>query len=1598
MEKKKRQLLEHTFQTFMEVGMGNLNYDILTDITSKDFVGFGTAIDEKLFGLAAVQKLIQRQIEQGKGLEISFETDTLDIHFSQDENTAIYTNDVVIQIVTGSDTIEMYVRVSMVLEYMEDKWKVVHFHTSKPEQVQSEKDTWGLETWKERAEMLEKEVAERTEDLVLKNRELEIEAALERVRTRALAMNSSEELPEVALELRKQMGILGQLDLEVCVIHLYEEDENYFESWGAMRAPGEEGKIFQGLAKFPNSGIAIVDEMMAHYHAGDKDYILINEGEKAQEWFQVLKKYAPEIYRVLSKTFELTPKDQLKAYWAMADFEGGSLGMVTYAIPDPDALKLLRQSANVFQLAHRRYRDLQKAEAQAREARIEAALERTRTKSMLMKHSDELNEISKVFHEQLLDLGIDSEFSFVWLPDEEKVEHLFWATWQNKKNGKAEIHSKSIAYPMDLSEPTTLTCLADWKSGVSIHEHFVPPAEIKNFFVSWEELLRGSEKLRSQNFPDGIYYTEAFMKYGCFGIDIRRPLSEKEKTILNRFAIEFERAYTRFLDLQKAEEQTKEAQIEAALERVRAQTMAMHNSEDVGKCIVKMFGELTSLGVHEGTRFGIGILNHDNENNQLWTAKKEEEEVKIHIGHLDMTSHPLLKSARKAWKDQIPLHKYILEGEDLQNYYKMLNKAPDYKIKIPLALLPEKEFHYGFIFEHGFFYAFSPKEFGPDLIAIIHRFSTQFSQTYRRYLDLVKAEAQAREAQIEAALERVRSRTMGMQHSVELPEVANLMFLEIQSLGIPAWSCGYCILLEDRRSSTCIMSSEGTLQKPFLLPHHGEDSFEEWDKFVQGKDSFFVQELGGESLQSHYRFMKSLPQLTPVFQDLENAGLSLPTYQINHLCKFGQGFLLFITYEKVPETHNIFKRFTKVFDQTYTRFLDLQKAEAQAREAKIEAALERVRSHSMGMQNSGDFGNVTTEMFNQLRNFGADLFATGIVFCDKHEGHVEQWHSIPGGGMLSPMIVPIDLDYIHQYRYDQWKAGKELFSVEIPEDFIEQHFEDIFKLPSAQITLKDLESRNAPMPKTPPWEIDYGASFKNGYILISSLRHFENTDILPRFAKVFEQAYTRFLDLQVAEAQAREAQIEAALERVRSRTLAMQNSDELAETAVVVFKQLIDLGIEPNRLYFGIITDNSGDIEFWATDEDGSKISSKFTGNKNNNPSLRKMYDAWLAKEKTLTLDMRGAELEEYFNYLGNELHVPFRKGLLQKRRVQTMSFFSKGFIGMASPDEQPGESMEILERFAHAFNLTFTRFNDLKVAEANALQAEQDLIAIKEAKQKAERALTELKSAQAQLIQAEKMASLGELTAGIAHEIQNPLNFVNNFSEVSTELIDEVEEERNKKREERDEALVSELMADLKENLKKINFHGKRAGEIVKGMLQHSRASTGEKELTDLNVLADEYLRLAYHGLRAKDKNFNAHIESDFEADLPKMKVVAQDIGRVLLNLITNAFYAVNEKKKKGETNYEPKVSVSTKKEGNKILIRVKDNGDGIPEALKEKIFQPFFTTKPTGSGTGLGLSLSYDIAKAHGGELKVESRPAEKNDKNIKETVFSLCLPLEN
>jgi len=454
----------------------------------------------------------------------------------------------------------------------------------------------------------------------------------------------------------------------------------------------------------------------------------------------------------------------------------------------------------------------------------------------------------------------------------------------------------------------------------------------------------------------------------------------------------------------------------------------------------------------------------------------------------------------------------------------------------------------------------------------------------------------------------------------------------------------------------------------------------------------------------------------------------------------------------------------------------------------------------------------------------------------------------------------------------------------------------------------------------------------------------------------------------------RDLSIEAALERVRHEIANMRTKDDLLRITPLIWKELKTIGIPFFRCGVFIIEEEQQIIQSYLSSPDGTSLGvfnlhfkeDEIAGHLVENWEKETVYQEHWDKNKFIawmnSMAKKG-HIKNTSTYQGAatppeslDLHfIPFKQGML--------------YVGNTYP--LSAEVLHQVKSLAEAFSIAYSRYEDFKKLE--------------DAKNQMEKTLGELRSTQSQLIQSEKMASLGELTAGIAHEIQNPLNFVNNFSELSIELIQEMNEELTKGNTKE----VIEISTDLVQNLDKISHHGQRASSIVKAMLEHSRSGDREKILTDINSLADEYLRLAFHGLRAKDKSFNAEFNAILDENLPKIHVIPQDICRVFLNIINNAFYEVAKKAKEGIEGYSPSVTVSTKKLKNQVEIRIKDNGNGITPDVLDKIFQPFYTTKPTGQGTGLGLSLSYDIIiKGHSGELKIDTKVGEG-------TEFIILLP---
>ena len=1214
-------------------------------------------------------------------------------------------------------------------------------------------------------------------------------------------------------------------------------------------------------------------------------------------------------------------------------------------------------------------------EAQNRELEIEKALEKVRSSALAMKQPADMLDVCRIISEQLTVLKLnDIRNVQTAIFDEPK------AIYQNYEYYR--LHDRALITRVDYTNHPVQVAFANQmlKGQGEFFTTSLDGAKLKE----WIE-----HQKTTPQFVDSFLSGASSLNYYwyslgpiAFGISTYTPLNEESLQIVKRFRNVFELSYRRFLDIELAIAQAREAKIETALERVRARTMAMQKSDELPETSRVLFQQMKELG-EPAEQLSIGVVREEEKIVEISATLHGDVLQKI-FWH--STDEPyVMNKIYNGWKAQQKTLVIELKGKELNAYNKYRNELTGSEM-FPTDLSNEnRRIIYVAFFSRGVLALGTNEPRPQESLQLLERFASVFDLTYTRFNDLKQAEAQAREAKIEVALERVRSKAMAMHKSEDLNPAVATVFEELEKLNLGMLRCGIGILNKENRSVDAWITSKSdqgtTVQisgdEPMDIHPLLQGAFDAW---IKQQDFSYV--LQGEDMIRYYKATGlgnvRLPESQLILSEDE---LKQQHY---HLATFQAGGLFAFRETEFPEeAKKVMKRFANVFDLTYKRFLDLQKAEAQAREAKIESALERVRSRTMAMHNSQDVADTVATMFDELVKLGIKTLRCGIGIMQEKE-QMEVWTAKPDStGKADLVIGRLDMSRHALLRgaYKGWKNKDEGFSYELKGDDLADYFNVINNHPDYPVKYE--------ISSLPSRIFHHDFYFPQGTLFVFSLEQLtaETSQVFKRFSGVFGQTYRRYLDLKNAEAQAREAQIETGLERVRSRTLAMQSSDELAETAAVVFRQLIGLGIEPNRLYIAIIKDESGDLEFWITDEDGNKVSTQYIVNVNRNISIKKMYEGWKAKKKAITIDMQGKELEDWLSYWNKEFHIPFKQGPQQKRRVQNIAYFAKGFIAIASPDDQPGETVSLLERFASVFNLTFTRFNDLKLAEAQAEQAHLDLIKLQTEKKRAEDALAELKTTQAQLIQSEKMASLGELTAGIAHEIQNPLNFVNNFSEVSSELLDEMKIELDKE----DAGEAKAIANDVKQNLEKILLHGKRADAIVKGMLQHSRTSSGQKELTDINLLADEYLRLAYHGLRAKDKSFNAKFETDLDETIEKMNVVPQEIGRVILNLINNAFYAVSEKKKSvfteapADKQYEPAVTVSTKKLGDKISVRIRDNGDGIPQKVLDKIFQPFFTTKPTGQGTGLGLSLSYDIIKAHGGKIMVETKEGEGTEFSI-------------
>jgi signal transduction histidine kinase len=868
----------------------------------------------------------------------------------------------------------------------------------------------------------------------------------------------------------------------------------------------------------------------------------------------------------------------------------------------------------------------------------------------------------------------------------------------------------------------------------------------------------------------------------------------------------------------------------------------------------------------------------------------------------------------------------------------------------------------------------------------------------------IELEHKTRELEIESALERVRTAAMAMQKPDDLMDVCQIISEQLENLDVDNIRNTQLAIIDEARKNYANYQYFNAYSKRVFEETNFEDnraSNAMVTEMQKSANSFFIGSIQGEELQEFREWRKKDDQYPDPLLDEANA-LHYYFYSI------GKGGLGLTTYQEISEESlKIFKRFHKIFTLAYRRFLDIQQAEAQAREAQVELALERIRAMVANMQNSEELLGIMVKMRAEFVSLGheahyfwhmkwmpdkylkamtsGDGTQIGMVMELPRKIHGEipslaAWEKSDEPTVVHVMDVKATLDYVHKMVH--WGDFK-LVDPNMPTE------QDIHHIGGLTYV----------MARTLHGEI--------GYSLPGMEPHPPEEDlaILVRFAAVFDLAYRRFEDLKNAEARTKEALKQASLDRVRAQVATMRKPDDLKSITPLIWMELNTLQVPFFRCGVFIINEKEENVHVYLTTPDGKPLA-----------ALHLAFDFSDLTKNTIASWQENKVYQEHWN---REEFIAWTHEMMKLHQVNTpeeyqgdaqppvslhLHFipFAQGMLYVGNTKELEEEKIQLVRSLADAFSYAYARY--------------EDFIVLEDAKQRIEKALNDLKATQSQLVHAEKMASLGELTAGIAHEIQNPLNFVNNFSEVSIELMEELAQEsalsslsRRAKRI-RDQQSAGEIMVDIRQNLEKINHHGKRASGIVKSMLEHSRAGSGDKVPTDINTLADEYLRLSYHGLRAKDKSFSADFKLEADADLPNVNVVPQDIGRVLLNLINNAFYAVSAKAlATADNSYKPTVIVKINRQStidnrqstmnqppsgglgvNWIEIRITDNGNGIPDDIKEKIFQPFFTTKPTGEGTGLGLSMSYDIiTKGHGGELKVETKEGEG-------TEFIILIPL--
>ena len=1142
-------------------------------------------------------------------------------------------------------------------------------------------------------------------------RESQIQLALERVRARTMAMQHSDELKGAATLLFQQAKSLG-VPAYSCGYNIWEENEKEFTSWMSTQDGNDINAVFNvPLTEDPNF-IRFAESRQN----GEAFFVLELRGKRMQEHYQYLKTipaFKAYFDYAISAGFAL-PETQIHH---LANFSHGNLLFITLE-PCPEFHDVFKRFAAVFDQTYTRFLDLQKAEAQGREAQIQLALERVRARTMAMQHSDELSETVYILFQQFKQLGENPDQATIGIINEEERVIEYWVTMYGNQLNRV--------FKFSIDEPhVTQKIYNAWKKQEKSLVIDLSGQELREFSI-YRESMGGAKSNEAET--RRIINVAIFSK-GLINVQSNEYRSKESINLLERFAAVFEQTYTRFLDLQKAEAQARESQIQLALERVRARTMAMHQSDELREVVYVLYDQLMQLGFRHGAT-NIVLIKADTGDTQWWFTGfgRDEFPDSYFVNYFD---HPAFNEMLQRWKSKEKFARILVSGESKVKFDKNFLFESDFKrapeeIKLKMASLESVEFSLAYM-KYGAI-NLGPEAISDEQAKVLQRFATVFEQTYTRFLDLQKSEAQARESQIQLALERVRARTMAMQRSEELSDAATVLFQQVIALGVPLWTCGFGLWeLGDTVFTWYPGSPDGGILPPCRIPLTEHPVFISFDESRRRGDELFVYEKEGEFQKGHYQYMLSVPGgLGKMMQGILDAGIEFPRFQVDHIALFSHGNLAFITYKHFPEMHDVFKRFAKVFEQTYTRFLDLQKAETQAREAKIEAALERTRTQSMLMQHSNELDNTLRVFHEQVLLLGIHSAFSFLWLPDENKDRHIFWAAWAenlttdqspkdGSTIFKSKAINYPLDRNEPATAQclvDWKSDESVHSYHVPPAEVENYFAAWKEL---------LDGVEKQKPEYFPGGLYYVEAFmKYGCfgVMIQSPLPEEEKKILSRFAIEFERTYTRFLDLQKAEAQAREAQIEAALEKVRSRSLAMHKSDELKEAGELLWNELTKLGIESLSSGY-VLMDKAKNIGwFYAPSPATGKIAEPLGLCHTETKEMLKALSYWKKQEPLSVVEMNEEETIAHQTFVaekglrmdGTISHWITAEKLiaLSPKRLFLHNFnFKQGYLMIVGANRLTDQQVELMLRFTKVFQQTYTRFLDLQKAEAQAREAQ---------------------------------------------------------------------------------------------------------------------------------------------------------------------------------------------------------------------------------------------------------------------------------------------------